>query len=82
MGISLSCPALADARAVERGEEGGVRRVDGDDALVPRGRRLEGHEAREEVVVGRGLCRIQPLVWVVLTKLENSRARSHRSRFG
>ena len=28
------------------------------------------------------LCRIQPLVWVVLTKLENSLARSHRSRFG
>jgi hypothetical protein len=29
-----------------------------------------------------GLCGNQPLVWVVLTKLENSRARSHRSRFG
>jgi len=28
------------------------------------------------------LCGIQPLVWVVLTKLENSLARSHRSRFG
>ena len=28
------------------------------------------------------LCRIQPLVWVVLTKLENSLARSNRSRFG
>jgi len=28
------------------------------------------------------LCRIQPLGWVVLTKLENSRARSRRSRFG
>jgi len=28
------------------------------------------------------LCGIQPLVWVVLTKLENSLARSNRSRFG
>jgi len=28
------------------------------------------------------LCRIQPLVWVVLTKLEDSLARSNRSRFG
>ena len=28
------------------------------------------------------LCGIQPLVWVVLTKLQNSRARSNRSRFG
>ena len=28
------------------------------------------------------LCRNQPLVWVVLTKLENSLARSNRSRFG
>ena len=27
------------------------------------------------------LCRIQPLVWVVLTKLENSLARSNRRRF-
>ena len=33
LGISLSCPALADARAIERGEEGGVRRVDGDSSL-------------------------------------------------
>ncbi|EGB03292.1 hypothetical protein AURANDRAFT_68142 [Aureococcus anophagefferens] len=31
---------------------------------------------------GFELCRIQPLVWVVLTKLQNSLARSHRSRFG
>ena len=31
---------------------------------------------------GDGLCGIQPLVWVVLTKLENSLARSNRSRFG
>ena len=31
---------------------------------------------------GAALCRIQPLVWVVLTKLENSLARSNRSRFG
>ena len=31
---------------------------------------------------GGGLCRNQPLVWVVLTKLENSLARSNRSRFG
>ena len=29
-----------------------------------------------------GLCGNQPLVWVVLTKLENSLARSNRSRFG
>ena len=28
------------------------------------------------------LCGIQPLVWVVLTKLQNSLARSNRSRFG
>ena len=28
------------------------------------------------------LCGNQPLVWVVLTKLENSLARSNRSRFG
>ena len=28
------------------------------------------------------LCRNQPLVWVVLTKLENSLARSNQSRFG
>ncbi|KAH8057199.1 MAP kinase kinase [Aureococcus anophagefferens] len=28
------------------------------------------------------LCRNQPLVWVVLTKLEDSLARSNRSRFG
>ena len=33
-------------------------------------------------VMGAILCRSQPPVWVVLTKLENSRARSHRSRFG
>ena len=31
---------------------------------------------------GRWLCRMQPLVWVVRTKLENALARSHRSRFG
>ncbi|KAK7233968.1 5'-nucleotidase [Aureococcus anophagefferens] len=31
---------------------------------------------------GSGLCRKQPLVWVVLTKLENSLARSNQSRFG
>ena len=31
---------------------------------------------------GPDLCGIQPLVWVVLTKLENSLARSNRSRFG
>ena len=34
------------------------------------------------VLAGLGLRRIQPLVWVVLTKLENSLARSNRSRFG
>ena len=28
------------------------------------------------------LCQNQPLVWVVLTKLENSLARSNQSRFG
>ena len=32
--------------------------------------------------LGHDPCRIQPLVWVVLTKLENSLARSHRSRCG
>jgi len=32
--------------------------------------------------LGERLCRIQPLVWVVLTKLQNSLARSNRSRFG
>ena len=31
---------------------------------------------------GTRLCGIQPLVWVVLTKLQNSLARSNRSRFG
>jgi len=31
---------------------------------------------------GAWLCGNQPLVWVVLTKLENSLARSNRSRFG
>jgi ankyrin repeat protein len=31
---------------------------------------------------GAELCRNQPLVWVVLTKLENSLARSNQSRFG
>ena len=31
---------------------------------------------------GGTLCGNQPLVWVVLTKLENSLARSNRSRFG
>ena len=31
---------------------------------------------------GGDLCGIQPLVWVVLTKLQNSLARSNRSRFG
>ena len=31
---------------------------------------------------GTLLCRIQPLVWAVLTKLQNSLARSNRSRFG
>ena len=45
-----------------------------------------GSEAvvRHRVVMRRGwsLCRIQPLVWVVLTKLQNSLARSHRRRFG
>ena len=30
----------------------------------------------------QALCQNQPLVWVVLTKLENSLARSNRSRFG
>ena len=33
-------------------------------------------------VMGAILCRSQPPVWVVLTKLENSLARSHRRRFG
>jgi hypothetical protein len=33
-------------------------------------------------VVRERLCGNQPLVWVVLTKLENSLARSNRSRFG
>ena len=32
--------------------------------------------------LGGLLCGNQPLVWVVLTKLENSLARSNRSRFG
>ena len=32
--------------------------------------------------IGTPLCGNQPLVWVVLTKLEDSLARSHRSRFG
>ena len=31
---------------------------------------------------GAELCGKQPLVWVVPTKLQNSLARSHRSRFG
>ena len=32
--------------------------------------------------LGHDPCRIQPLVWVVLTEIQNSRARSNRSRFG
>ncbi|KAK7254648.1 hypothetical protein SO694_00010319 [Aureococcus anophagefferens] len=34
------------------------------------------------LAIGFLLCRNQPLVWVVLTKLENSLARSNQSRFG
>ena len=37
---------------------------------------------RPLVSAGQYLCRFQPLVWVVLTKLQNSLARSNRSRFG
>ena len=57
-------------------------------------RRLRARDAALEVLDLRGegpldgdaagvlLCGIQPLVWVVLTKLQNSLARSNRSRFG
>ena len=56
---------------------------DGDGRLERRGPELvaEGEEAAQRPRVRR-LCGIQPLVWVVLTKLENSLARSNRSRFG
>ena len=36
----------------------------------------------ESSLKGTPLCRNQPLVWVVLTKLENSLARSDQCRFG
>ena len=42
---------------------------------------LREHGARATLFV-MSACRIQPLVWVVLTKLQNSLARSNRSRFG
>ena len=75
-------------------DRGAVGRVvdleegDGADDRRARGQRVDraldaalllvGHLGRD----GAHLCRIQPLVWVVLTKLENSLARSNRSRFG
>jgi len=42
----------------------------------------DGSDRQSWVVRGQMLCGNQPLVWVVLTKLENSLARSNRSRFG
>jgi len=40
------------------------------------------NEQRGDRLYGADLCGNQPLVWVVLTKLRNSLARSHRRRFG
>jgi len=42
----------------------------------------EKARADEASVRGAKLCGNQPLDWVVLTKLQTSRARSNRSRFG
>jgi glutamate-1-semialdehyde 2,1-aminomutase len=57
---------------------GGAQEYYGVDAdVVVYGKTLGGGLANGVV-----LCGIQPLVWVVLTKLENSLARSNRRRFG
>ena len=61
-------------------------RFEDDRHRVPAGTRLlvcpEPVDARVLAEAGAGLCGNQPLVLVVLTKLQNSLARSNRSRFG
>jgi hypothetical protein len=86
---------LAPAEVSRRLAEGLVDAVDVDDYVVyPRrnGWRYRGVEMDTAIVDAEGLCPLygssehmcgnQPLVWGVPTKLQNSLARSHRSRFG
>jgi len=72
--------AQGDAAAALRGVCGLARTPSARLALVASG----CVAALADVACRRGevLCRIQPLVRVVLTELQNARARSHRSRFG
>ena len=61
-------------------------RFEDDRHRVPAGTRLlvcpEPVDARVLAEAGAGLCGNRPLVWVVLTKLQNSLSQSNRSRFG
>ena len=84
-------PPLDEAQDQRRddGKEGVEQRVEGRDgrgavaATVEDGRAHEGRPRGDgHQNVGRRLCGNQPVSWDVGAKLENSLARSNRSRFG
>ena len=77
LGDYLSDPAEFNS-AVRDAFVGGLR----DDWDLRERRPGDLHPTAAVEGQGRWLCRMRPLVWVVPTKLENSLARSHRSRFG